>query len=167
MPGNTHPARIYLSMDNRAVLDSQLQETYGETIADLNQAAAKYRLWTITLRKVNIPPLVVRKLVRTVVPAAAAGAPLRLEKVAAPDGRVLTMSAYTLAEQASTYRVLQQVGETVTVQSVPETVDLFTAAVELAANYHLAPLTVYAELTRLYGGEGELPRAANPPDASK
>jgi hypothetical protein len=65
VPGNHKPARIYLSMDNRSVLDTQLQETYGETINDLNQAQTRSMRWTITLRKVNTPPLVVRKLVRT------------------------------------------------------------------------------------------------------
>jgi type III restriction enzyme len=70
------------------------------------------------------------------------------------------MSTYTMAEQASSYRVLQQVGETVTIESTPDTLDVFAAAVELAANYHLAPLAVQRELNRLYGTEGELPRAA-------
>jgi type III restriction enzyme len=37
VPGNTHRARVYLSQDNFGILDRQLQETYGETIADLNR----------------------------------------------------------------------------------------------------------------------------------
>jgi type III restriction enzyme len=84
---------------------------------------------------------------------------LILERAAVKDD-ALKMSTYTMAEQASTYRVLQQVGETVTVESAPDTLDLYTAAVELASNYHLPPMTVQRELNRLYGGEGELPRAA-------
>lgn len=160
VPGNTHPARIYLSMDNRSILDTQLQESYGETIADLNQAATKSRPWTITLRKVDIPPLVVRKLVRTVVPAEAPMAPLHLEKAAASQTPRLKMTTYTLAGQASTNRVLQQIGNTVEIKSTPGTVDLFTAAVELAANYHLDPMAFYTELTRLYGDDRDLPRAA-------
>ncbi|MGB8212013.1 MAG: DEAD/DEAH box helicase family protein [Anaerolineales bacterium] len=159
VPGNTLPARIYLSMDNRAILDSQLQESYGETINDLNGAAAKSRPWTITLRKVNIPPLVVRKQVRSVTPVEGSAAELILERpVVKAVG--LKISTYTLAEQASTYRVLQQMGETITVESVPDTLDLFAAAVELASNYHLSPMSVQRELNRLYGQEGELPRAA-------
>ena len=31
VPGNDRSARIYLSADNRSMLDRQLQETYGET----------------------------------------------------------------------------------------------------------------------------------------
>jgi len=159
VPGNTLPARIYLSMDNRAILDSQLQETYGETINDLNGAAAKSRPWTITLRKLNIPPLVVRKQVRSVVPVEGSGAKLALQRPAGKDTG-LKMSTYTMAEKASSYRVLQQVGETVTIESAPDTLDLFAAAVELAANYHLAPMIIQRELNHLYGADGELPRAA-------
>jgi len=51
VPGNTMKARIYLSMDNRNTLDRELQETYGETIADLNQAESKSRRATIRLQK--------------------------------------------------------------------------------------------------------------------
>ena len=159
VPGNTRPARIYLSMDNRAILDSQLQETYGETINDLNGAAAKSRPWTITLRKLNIPPLVVRKLVRSVVPVSMPETKLTLERAVVKDAG-LKMSTYTMAGQASTNRVLQQLGETVTIKSAQDTVDLYTAAVELASNYHLAPMSVQRELNRLYGEDGELPRAA-------
>ncbi len=38
IPGNTVKARVYLSSDNFEVLDRQLQETYGEGLADLNRA---------------------------------------------------------------------------------------------------------------------------------
>ena len=41
-PGAGQPrrARIYLSSDNRSTLDRQLQETYGETIGDLDRTAS-------------------------------------------------------------------------------------------------------------------------------
>lgn len=47
----------------------QLQETYGETIAELNASQSNNRTAIIRLRKVNVPPLVVRQLVRTVAPS--------------------------------------------------------------------------------------------------
>ena len=67
VPGNTVKARIYLSTDNRGILDRQLQETYGETIAELNASQSHSRTAIIRLRKLDMPPLVVRQLVRTVV----------------------------------------------------------------------------------------------------
>lgn len=158
VPDNTLSARIYLSMDNRAILDTQLHETYGETIDGLNGAATRSRPWTITLRKVDIPPLVVRKQVRMVMPVLGSERPLRLEHVAGQKARLI-MVTYTMAEQQSTQRILQQVGDSVTIASIPDTLDVYTAAVELASNYYLPPMTVYSELERLYGGEGELPKA--------
>ena len=67
VPGNDTKARIYLSIENQSILDKQLQETYGETIADLNNSHTRTRTATIRIRKIYIPPVVVRQLVRTVV----------------------------------------------------------------------------------------------------
>lgn len=157
VPGNTHKARIYLSLDNRAILDRQLQETYGETISDLNRTMTKSRSWKITLRKVDIPPLVVRKLVKTIVRVDKNIAPLQLN---APDvgGRPsLTKTVYTIAEHPGSYRVLQQLGDTVTIESNTDTVDLFSAAVDLAATYHLDPMTMHSQLRSIYPEQMAIP----------
>ncbi|NCQ31714.1 MAG: restriction endonuclease subunit R, partial [Armatimonadetes bacterium] len=63
VPGNTKKARIYLSADNRSALDRQLQETYGETIAQLDQTHSRSRSKTIRLRKLDLPPLTIRQVV--------------------------------------------------------------------------------------------------------
>jgi type III restriction enzyme len=68
VPGNRQYARIYLSLDNQAILDRQLQETYGETITELNQARTQTRPVTIVVRKLNLPPLSIRQVIRTVAP---------------------------------------------------------------------------------------------------
>ncbi len=53
VPGNARKARIYLSQENRAVLDRQLHETYGETIADLDRSVRELRSARLVLRKVQ------------------------------------------------------------------------------------------------------------------
>jgi type III restriction enzyme len=81
VPANPHKARIYLSMDNRGALDQQLQETYGETIADLNRASQNTRTARLVVCKLDVPPLVVKKIVKHVVPIAnARESSLRLGK---------------------------------------------------------------------------------------
>lgn len=70
VPGNPHKARIYLSMDNRGALDRQLQETYGETIADLNRASQNTRTARLVVRKLDVPLLVVTKILKRVFPVA-------------------------------------------------------------------------------------------------
>lgn len=154
---NTKPARIYLSADNRSVLDRQLQETYGETIGDLGKTKANTRLATIQLRKVNLPPLLVKRAVRTVVLKEVAPKPLRLTPVYPSADSGVKKSVLAIGEQKSTKSVLQQVGDTVTVAAEARTVDLYTAAVELAANYRLDIWTVYDELRRIYPKSDEIP----------
>jgi len=43
VPGNSASARIYLSSENHGILDRQLQETYGEQLADLDRATQQQR----------------------------------------------------------------------------------------------------------------------------
>jgi len=150
IPDNTKPARIYLSMDNRAILDSQLQETYGESISGLNEAQTRSMRATITLRKVNIPPLVIKQKLRTVTQVKQKIQPLSLTPVKGSSRKAMKMITFTLARQLSSGKVLQEDGELVEVQVEGETIDLFSAAVELAGNYHFAPMTVYQELKRIY-----------------
>ncbi|MDR3572430.1 MAG: DEAD/DEAH box helicase family protein [Anaerolineaceae bacterium] len=157
IPGNQKPARIYLSMDNRAILDNQLQDTYGETINDLNKAQTRSQRWTITLRKVQIPPLVVKKLVRTVVKVEKENEPIRLSKAKGQEQDTMRVVTYDLASQHSTNQVLKQVGDAIEIAAVDQTVDLFTASVELAQNYHLHTMKITKELKRIYPGETVIP----------
>lgn len=157
VPGNQLKARIYLSMDNRSILDQQLQETYGETIADLNIAQTQRYRTTIRVRKLNIPPLVVRQVMRTVVRKEAVPACLILVTPQAPSQDTIKKFTYTVAEQRSTSSILQQVSGAIEVMTLPETVDLYTAAVELAATYRLELWSLLDQLRRIYPGANEIP----------
>lgn len=158
IPGNTRPARIYLSMDNRAILDNQLQESYGESIRDLNEAQTRSMRTTITLRKVNLPPLVIKQKIRSVVQKKRDEKELSLAPAKGGNGKTMKMITFTLARQLSSGKVLQEAGDQVEVQTEAETIDLFGAAVELSDNYHLNPMTVYQELKRVYAKD-EIPLA--------
>jgi len=63
VPGNTTPARVYVSKENEAVLERQLEETYGTTIADLNKTQAERIEKEIRLHKPDLPPLLVKRRV--------------------------------------------------------------------------------------------------------
>lgn len=158
VPGNTAIARVYLSTDNFSILDRQLQETYGETIADLNRSGQETRSARIILRKLNLPPLVVTQLVRTVVRKESVAKPLRLERPAYGAKRQIKKTVHTLADQQATLSVLRQVGDTIAIEAVPEATDSYAAAVDLAARYRLDLWMVYDELRRLYGAE-DMPTA--------
>lgn len=157
--GNNIKARVYLSMDNRAILDRQLQETYGETISDLNHSGRETRSTTLKLRKMELPPLVITRILRTITSKEDASKiiPLVLSKPKGSNSETLTKAVYTFADQQATYSVLMQIGDTLMIETAPDTVDLYTAAVRLSSTYRLNLWVIYAELTRLYESRGEIP----------
>ena len=166
--GNPHKARIYLSMDNRGALDQQLQETYGETIADLNRASQNTRTARLIVRKLDMPPLVVTQLLKRVVAVDGDGdgAPLRLTEPDVEAETMLVKRVYTPEAQTGKLSVMKQVDEERAVYEVAGR-DLYSAATELAAVYRLDAWTVYSELKRLYGqaaldGTGTVPETHLP-----
>lgn len=156
VPGNTAKARVYLSTDNFGILDRQLRETYGESISTLNLAGQETRRARIVLRKLDVPPLVMTQLVRTVVRKAGARGALKLSRPASLAGEGLQRRTFALAEQESTASVLRQLGDAATIAVAPDTTDAYAVSVDLAARYRLPLWTVYDEIRRLYGGE-EIP----------
>ncbi len=149
--GNDAKARIYLSLENKNVLDRQLQETYGETFAALLGGESRSRQTIITLRKVEVPPLVVQKVVRSVRRVRATHASLlRLTRpaIGASKGTVI---AYTPGESGK----LQTAEQVATLYDV-DTFDLYTTAQDLARNYRLEAFELLSELQRIYP-EGSLP----------
>jgi type III restriction enzyme len=153
VPGNPHKASIYLSKDNQNTLDRELAETYGTSIAELNQAKSKSRSTIIRLRKIKLPPVVVKQIVRSIVRKPVKDSTLTLVKPAASVAPRLERQTFDIAQQESTRSLLKQVSETV-VKSEPDTLDAYTAAVELASVYRLDLWQVHGELARLYAGDG-------------
>lgn len=153
VPGNLRKARVYLSMDNRNTLDSELRETYGETIEQLKRTEAKRRLAKITVRKLTLPVLKVKRTVRTVIRKPVAATSIRLSKPSAAAKAAITRTAFTLTDQESTKKILAQIGDAIEVAALPNVVDRYAAAVELASNYSIDILHVNSELSRLYPSE--------------
>ena len=153
IPGNTKKAKVYLSQDNFDILDRQLQESYGETIADLNREASETRRAMIVLRKTNIPPLVITQVLRTVVPMGSQRAPIQLQQPTGITEAKLTRQDYDLAVQQSTRSIMQAAGDAVSIESIPETLDQYTAAIDLVARYKLDLWDIYREIQRIYGHE--------------
>jgi type III restriction enzyme len=148
--GNTESARIYLSVENQSVLDKQLQETYGETFAGLLGGVSHSKQTIITLRKVDVPPLVVRKTVRSIQPVDADNRLIRLKRpsISADRGRVV---AYTPSESGKLLAA-KEVAELYDV----DTFDVYSTAQDLARNYRLDSFDLLSELRKIYA-EGYLP----------
>jgi type III restriction enzyme len=154
VPGNTMKARIYLSRDNRSILDRQLQETYGETIADLDRTTREIGSARLILRKRNRPPVTLTRLVRMVAPCDARDGAVRLERPkAVPESATLAKAVLDIVARPGMRSLLQQVGETTRIEAVPDTMDSYEAAVDLAAASRLDLEAIYRELRRLYADE--------------
>jgi type III restriction enzyme len=150
VPGNSHKARIYLSMENRGVLDQQLQETYGETIDHLTRTKQNSRSRRLVLRKTEIPPLVVRQLRKKIVPQAQNGEQvIQLQKPSAPAETFLVRRTFTPGAQPGKQSVLAQTDEE-SIQTAVSGSDLYTAATRLAAIYRQPLWPIYHQLKQLY-----------------
>ena len=160
VPGNKHPARVYLTDSNRKTLESQLAETYGTSLKDLDAQLAERVEREIVLHRPHLPPLLIKKRVLRYRRKADTGSttPLHLTvpDVAAPAG--VTVQTLTPVQTASGVTALQKVdcGDDVLPAPPPE-LDSYAAAAELAANYHLATADVLAALRSAYGVGADIP----------
>lgn len=153
VPGNRVKARIYLSRDNLAILERQLRETYGTTIADLDQARCTSR--PAAAPQPPAPPALPPRISPPPRQPDRAAAPLRLTRPVTPAA-TLARTNFTLALGAATGSILQPAGDTTTFTPTADTLDLYTASVRLATNYRLELWEVYDELRRIYP-EGACP----------
>ncbi|MDP2785204.1 MAG: DEAD/DEAH box helicase family protein [Sulfurimicrobium sp.] len=160
VPGNTHPARVYLTGSNRKTLESQLAETYGTSLKDLDSQHADRVEKEIILHQPDLPPLLIKRRVlryrRKTDAASLAPLVFSVPDIAAPQGA--TVETLGVVESETGVTKLQRVDagdERLLV--MPSELDCYTAAAELAANYHLATGDVLAALRAAYGTEAEIP----------
>lgn len=158
VPGNRHPARVYLTPTNRKTLESQLAETYGTSLKELDAQQAERVEKEIVLHKPHLPPLLIRKRVLRYRRKEAGIAPLAftIPDVAAPAGAGI--QTLNIVETAAGKTALQRVdaGDDSLPAAPPER-DVYAAAAELAANYHLETRVVLAALRAAYGTENLVP----------
>jgi len=160
VPGNRQPARVYLTDSNRKTLESQLAETYGTSLKELGAQHADRVEREIRLHRPHLPPLLIRKRVlryrRKADAAGAAPLTFTLPAVAAPKG--VSVETLTPVQLASGTTALQKVdGGDDVLQAPPSDLDLYAAAADLAANYHLPTPELLAALRAVYGEGGEVP----------
>lgn len=159
VPGNTQPARVYLTASNRKTLEDQLAETYGTSLRDLDQQHAESIEKEIQLHKPDLPKLLVKKRVLRFRRKAIAGstAPLAFSvpDLAAPI--VGTLATYTIAESAKGDTRLQRLdaGDEAILATPPDW-GQYAASAELAAQYHLPTAAVLTGLRSAYG-EADIP----------
>lgn len=151
VPDNPHKAKIYLAKENVAVLDSELQETFGETLADLNSVQPEMKKARLLIRKLEIPPVLMCKIVKRVVPRQDSTEIQNLI-FAKPSLKPASISAtlYGAKERGPRKRVLEEIG-TRTLVLEEEITDARELAAELASAYRFPYTLLYDKLSGLYG----------------
>ena len=161
VPGNDRPARIYLSASNRSALDRQLQENYNETIADLDRRARETRHGRIRLapNKIGVAPLIIRRERRVVRRLALTVERLVLARPVPTERSAIIGRVLEIGPQAATTRLLRAVGDAIQIEAQPSLLDLYSAAVELAATVRAQPDEVLSALRGVYTTADDLPQA--------
>jgi len=154
-PGNIHKAKIYLSQQNVRILDSQLKETYGETLQELNTSSQNIRKDRLVLRKTEIPPILLKKKIKKVIPLDK-GIDLAQLVIQKPDTQVKETKKiiYDLKDIPDRKGVLiTQKEEALTIEE--DFIDTYSFAVELSALYRLPLFQIYEKIKSLYP-DGEI-----------
>jgi len=161
VPFNQKKAKIYLSKDNVPILDSQLKETYGETLEDLSQTRQDITKKKLVLnpKKIKIPPIILRKKVRKIVPLKirinSKNVDIRRPKTKKLIGEKGIYTPVDFGKRALTEIDRQKV------QLEPDFIDVYSLAVNLAETYRLSLMPLYEKLKALYpNGEIIEPEAA-------
>jgi hypothetical protein len=155
-PGNRHRAKIYLSKDNVGILDAQLKETYGESLEDLNRTPQDMRKDRLILRKIEIPPISLKKRIQKVLPKELVVdiGEIELKKIEGEKEK-FTKTIHSLDDIPQRKGILIAVREE-EIEIIEDFVDTYTLAVELSSLYRLPLMLIYDKLKELYP-EGEIP----------
>jgi hypothetical protein len=157
-PGNNQPATIYIESHNQRILNDELHKTFGTDLANLNNTEVKYESREAIFTKTSYPRLAITKTTRRVVKANHAKDPeITLKK---PTDKVVPAIYQSIFSPVTeqTGLMLSQTGEETRLTVTSDSYDLFAAAHELAANYHLKTLPLLQTLEKLYPSR-EVPRA--------
>ena len=153
VPGNTRPARVYLTASNKKTLEDQLTETYDTSLKALDTQQAERVEKTIHLHKPHLPALLIKKRVlriqRKAVPADVAPLVFTLPDGSAPVGPVVQTWSPVLTASGDT-RLQRLDAADVLLESFTPLLDCYTAAARLAACHHLPTTELLAALRQVY-----------------
>jgi hypothetical protein len=154
--GNMHKAKIYLSQQNVKILDSQLKETYGETLQELNLVSSNLRKERLILRKTEIPPVLLKKKIFRIVPLDRKldfkQVEIRKPEIADDESKITIYDLKDIPDRKGV--LITQKEEKFIIEE--DFIDAYSFAVELSALYRLPLMQVYEKIMSLYP-EGEIP----------
>jgi type III restriction enzyme len=147
-PGNKHKAKIYLSKDNVSILDNQLKETYGESLEELNITPQDLIKERVILRKIEIPPVVLKKKIQKVIPIDLKRKPQIKVKKPVVKKQKKVKEILTPDEFARKQVLVTVAQEKIKIE--PDYIDIYNLAVEISDIYRLPLMDIYEKLKVFY-----------------
>ena len=142
--GNNHKARIYLSTKNQLVLDKALKENFHTSLHDLSRVEANMQEQILTIKKSDMPKLVITKTRRKIVRKLLENISFDLKEAKETEIQSIFLSRYNLDGTG-----LKATGEVEKIKNNKE-IDIWTATNLICRNYHLPSLKVKTALNKLY-----------------
>ena len=132
------------------ILDSQLKETFGETLQELNLTSQNTRPEKLILRKIEIPPVLLKKKILKVIPLDKKidFKEIEIQKPAIKiDASKKTI--YDLKDIPDRKGVLiTQKEEELIIEE--DYIDVYSFAVELSSLYRLPLMMIYEKIKEIY-----------------
>lgn len=157
-PGNVHKAKIYLSKDNVRILDTQLKETYGESLQILDSTSQNIRKDRLILRKIEIPPILLKKKIQKVIPTSKqldiAQVQLQQPQIKAEELKRVVYDFKDIPDRKGI--LIARSEDKITIEE--DFIDTYSFAVELSSLYRLPLMPMYERLRDVYPG-GEVPES--------
>ncbi len=146
VPNNTHLAKIYLSSKNKDILNKELQDTYKTSITDFEQQhQPKITELRPTIRKEDIPKLIIRKKIKKVRRKTSIKADTLQLQIPPTEEKRIFQWIYRLEEGQ-----LQQSDMKSKESTTVEYCGIYNVAAYLASNYHLHYIDVIRTLKKQY-----------------
>jgi len=155
-PGNMHKAKIYLSQANVRILDSQLRETYGESLQELNRTPQNIIKDKLVLRKIEIPPILIKRKIQKVVPVDKeidiSQIELKKPDIPIEESKKIIYDLKEIPDRKGVLIAKQE--ENIIIEE--DFIDAYSFAVELSSLYRLPLMPIYEKIRSLYP-DGEIP----------
>lgn len=154
IPDNKVKARIYLSADNVKVLDSQLRETYKESLEILNTVRTDINEEIVELKKIIIPEILIKKRIPKVEKQEVNSEEIKLVIPDITEAEI-EKTIYDLRSKDIIKEVLSK-KDFVKVETEKDLLDIYEVANELSKVYRLDLFAVLDKLKEIYS-DGDIP----------
>ena len=158
VPGNSHPAKIFLDVENGLILDNELEANFRTTLDRLSGHVPEIEEVKLHIRKTELPKLEITQLVRRVVRTEKASTEIQLcvpTDVEEPPPIVRHILTPNLTQKGAILPIIGT-GETEEVEVMKRTTTCYKCAQWMGTNYHLPLMWLLKMLKQLYP-EGKVP----------